>query len=124
MSVSSAPLRPCISGRAPLASAARLYELTSCAMANAARDRPFRKSPASASRGANAIACSSPSSAPHSAPSAANSASTSWSFVTSHGSTGTDPNSAAILTTRSLSSSLTYVKASVAPSRRQACATP
>ena len=27
MSVTSAPLRPCISGRAPLASAARLYEL-------------------------------------------------------------------------------------------------
>src|SRR4030095_7565478 len=96
----------------------------SCAVANAPRDRPSRKSPASASRGANAIECRSPSSPPHSALSAPNSASISSSRVTSQRRIGGWANSLAILTTRSFKSSLTNVKASCAPSRAQARATP
>jgi hypothetical protein len=76
-------------------------------MANAWREIALRKSPASASRGANAIECSNPSNPPHSRSTALNNAAIWSSRVTSQGSTGAPPKSAASLTTRSFSSSLT-----------------
>src|SRR5581483_990428 len=104
--------------------AAKLYAETSCATANASRERPSRRSPASASRGAKAIECTRPSRPSHSRARDSNALAMSSSRVTSHLTNGAPAKSAASFTTRSFRSSFTYVKASAAPSRAQARAMP
>ena len=107
-----------------MASAAKLYALTSCATRNASRDKPSRKSPAIASRGAYAIACTTPSRPSQAFARLAKSAPISASFETSQGNTSLLSNSPAISVTRSLKRSFWYVNASAAPSRRAASAMP
>src|SRR5688572_27079742 len=93
-------------------------------MAKASREVLSTKSPASASRGAKATACTRMSSEPHWLPSAANTALTSASTVTSMGSTIFEPTEAASGSTRSLSFSWPKVKASSAPCSCMAWAMP
>jgi hypothetical protein len=90
--------------------------VTRCVRREAA-DRPFRKSPDNASRGAKAIECNSPSRQPHSRESVSKSAAIWSSDVTSHASTGHESKPAASFVTRGFNASLAYVNASVAPSR-------
>ena len=83
-----------------------------------------RKVPVSASRGANATACTTMSMPPHWRLISSNAASVCSSTVTSSGITSGEPTDCASGTTRSFILSLTYEKASSAPSRCMAWAMP
>ena len=97
------PLRPCISGRAALASADSEYAEMSWAMRKFSRVRPSRYSPSIASRGAKPIECTRMSSPSQCFASWAKQASISASLDTSSGSTMSEPYSFAASSTRHFS---------------------